>query len=269
MLASDANLSRRLERVAAEHLAARFGGPGNPLQSQFLRRGSLLATKVPFAPRNPRFNQVHGLEDPDDLGAVLEFYAATSQCCWINVAPYCSAELTRALAHAGFLPQTWASMLCAAPVPAPPTALLAPPTAAVDVGRIVPGELDRFLDTLNVGFDVPTAQLDGARRNQSFWCDVPDWHLYLARVNGEPAGAAVLAVHDDIGYLAAGAVLPAFRHRGVHAALIAARVATARELGLRMLAGQADYGSQSQRNQQRAGLAIVHTKTIWSNASAA
>ena len=42
-------------------------------------------------------------------------------------------------------------------------------------------------------------------------------------VDGAPAGAAVLSIHGDIGYLAAGSVLPQFRGRGVHAALIAAR----------------------------------------------
>ncbi len=42
------------------------------------------------------------------------------------------------------------------------------------------------------------------RRNQSFWCDVPNWHLFLARIDGVPAGAAVLSIHGDIGYLAAG-----------------------------------------------------------------
>ena len=70
--------------------------------------------------------------------------------------------------------------------------------------------------------------LANLRRNQSFWCDVPDWHLFLARVDGAPAGAAVLSIHGDIGYLAAGSVLPAFRGRGVHAALIAARLERAR-----------------------------------------
>ncbi len=72
---------------------------------------------------------------------------------------------------------------------------------------------------MNMGFDQNPAMLANLRRNQSFWCDVADWHLFLARVDGEPAGAAVLSVHDDIGYLAAGSVLPAFRARGVHAAL--------------------------------------------------
>src|SRR5262245_38715210 len=97
MRASDANLSRVLERVIGQYRADRYSGPDNPLQAQIFRRGELLATKVPFAPENAMFNQINGLEDPADLPAVLEFYRATQLYCWVNVPPYCSAELTRAL----------------------------------------------------------------------------------------------------------------------------------------------------------------------------
>ena len=67
MRASDADFSRALEHVIGEYRADRYSGPGNPLQAQIFRRGALLATKVPFAPKNPMFNQVSGLEDPADL----------------------------------------------------------------------------------------------------------------------------------------------------------------------------------------------------------
>jgi GNAT superfamily N-acetyltransferase len=258
MRASDVNLSRALESVIGDYRADRYSGPGNPLQAQIFRRGALLATKVPFAPQNPMFNQVSGLEDPADLPEILEFYRATEQNCWVNVPPYSSADLTRALIRAGFAPQSSAAVMCAEPVPVARA-------NNVDVSRLETQDQDVFLDTLNFGFGMPAAQLSNVRSNQRFWRDVTSWHFYLARVNGEPAGGAVLSVHGDSGYLAAGATLPAFRHRGIHTALISARIARARELGLVRVVGQADFGSQSQRNQQRAGLAIVHTKNIWTN----
>jgi GNAT superfamily N-acetyltransferase len=87
----------------------------------------------------------------------------------------------------------------------------------------------------------------------------------MAHVDGAPAGAAVLSIHDDIGYLAAGSVLPVFRGRGVHAALIAARIERARARQCRIVCGNAAWGSQSQRNQQRAGLVIAYVKSIWTN----
>jgi GNAT superfamily N-acetyltransferase len=122
-----------------------------------------------------------------------------------------------------------------------------------------------FLDTMNVGFDSAAAALPALRRNQSFWCDVPQWNLFLARVDGAPAGAAVMSVLDDIAYLAAGSVLPPFRGRGVHAALLSARIAKAAARQCNVVTGAAAWGSQSQRNQQRAGLAIAHVKSVWTN----
>jgi GNAT superfamily N-acetyltransferase len=61
------------------------------------------------------------------------------------------------------------------------------------------------------------------------------------------------------------ATLPKFRRQGIHAALISERLKLAIELGCTAATGQADAGSTSQCNQQRAGLSIVHTKCIWTN----
>jgi GNAT superfamily N-acetyltransferase len=61
--------------------------------------------------------------------------------------------------------------------------------------------------------------------------------------------------------------LPAYRGRGLQAALIAARLARARARHCAVVCCGADWGSQSQRNQQRAGLVIAHVKSIWTNSS--
>jgi GNAT superfamily N-acetyltransferase len=258
MRATTPELSRRIEDAAAQYLLARYSGPGNPLRTQVLKRGAMFATKVPFSPQNGLMNSVHGLDDPALLPEVLAFYAATEQACWVVLPPYLSITVTDALLAAGFHVESYSSAMVAEPVPEVPR-------GQIDVREVSREELDVFLDTMNVGFDMDPSMLANLRRNQSFWCDVPDWHLFLARVDGAPAGAAVLSIHDDIGYFAAGSVLPPFRGRGVHAALIAARLDQARARHCRIVCGNAAWGSQSQRNQQRAGLAISHVKSIWTN----
>jgi hypothetical protein len=45
------------------------------------------------------------------------------------------------------------------------------------------------------------------------WLQQPGWSLYLARVNGRPAAAATLYVHDNVAYLADSATDPSFRRR--------------------------------------------------------
>ena len=258
MAATSIELSRRIEHVAAEYLLERYSGPGNPMGTEVLRVGAAVATKVPFVPQNDLMNSVHGLEDPAHLRDVLAFYGATQQPCSIHVPPYAPIALTDALARSGFRIERYAAVMVAEPVPRS-----RPSEVAVE--EIARTDLGVFLDTINIGFESAAAALPVLRRNQSFWCDVPQWHLFLARVDGAPAGAGVLSVHGDIGYLAAGSVLPQFRGCGIHAALIAARVAKAKARGCKIVTGAAAWGSQSQRNQQRAGLAIAHVKCVWTN----
>jgi GNAT superfamily N-acetyltransferase len=254
---TNAELSREVDRATADYFVQRFSGPGNPIGTQFLRIGDMVATKVPFLKQNELMNSVHHLEDPAALPEVLAFYAATGQTCWVPVAPYTPASVTDALIAAGFRVERYQATLVAEPVPD------AKADAAVrEIGR---DELGVFLDTMNVGFDSPAATLDNLRRNQSFWCDMPNWHLYLAGVDGAPAGAAVLSIHHDIGYLAAGSVLPQFRGRGLHAALIAARLIRCRERRCRVVTVGTAWGTQSQRNLQRAGFALAHVRSIWTN----
>jgi len=258
MHATTAELSRRAEHAAADYLLQRYSGPGNPMGTQVLRIGDMFATKVPFLKQNALMNSVHHLDDPAQLPEILAFYAATEQPCWIVALPYTPFGVTDVLPELGFRVERYSSMMVAATLPEP----LVGTAGVVEIGRT---DLDAFLDTINLGFDTNPAMLDDLRRNQSFWSDMPDWHLFLARVDGAPAGAAVLSIHGDVGYLAAGAVLPPYRGRGLQSALIAARLARARARGCTVACGAAAWGSQSQRNQQRAGLAIAHVKTIWTN----
>ncbi len=261
MHATTAELSRRIERVAAEYLLQRYTGPGNPMQTRVLDLGDAFATKVPFLPANRLMNCVHGLDDPRLLPDVLAFYAETPQPCWIEVLPYTPAELTRALVRERFCIDAYSSALVAAPIPE----ARFDPRDGVCVEEIAAAALDEFLDTLNRGFDSPPDALPVLRRNQRFWPGMTNWHLFLATVDGVPGGAAVLSVHDDVAYLAAGSVLPPFRGRGLHAALIAARIEKARARQCRVVCGNAEWGSQSQRNQQRAGLVIAHVRSVWTN----
>ena len=100
MPTATADLARRLERVAADYLVTRYSGPGNPMGTQFLRDSDLIATKVPYVPHNRFMNGVHGLEHAGQLPAVLSFYGATGQPCWIDVLPDASTALTNALIDA-------------------------------------------------------------------------------------------------------------------------------------------------------------------------
>jgi GNAT superfamily N-acetyltransferase len=71
--------------------------------------------------------------------------------------------------------------------------------------------------------------------------------LCVASVDGQDAGVAGLAVYDDLALLVSGAVLPAFRGRGVHTALFGARLALAHARGATRAAVKAVPGSAVER----------------------
>ena len=93
----------------------------------------------------------------------------------------------------------------------------------------------------------------------------PGWSLYLARLNGEPAGAAILYVVGEDGYLADGAVDPAFRRHRVHRALLDRRCADAQAAGASRIFSGCDFLSASYRNQLRKGLLLLYTEAIWTS----
>ena len=274
MHVATSELARQLEQIAADYLVSRYSGPGNPMGTEILRGEGFVATKVPFAPSNMIMNRAHGLEREAQLTEVLAFYAATNQPCGIEVLPCTPVSLTAALVRAGFRPGSYSATSYAPIDQALPARTStdtrdsrSEPAASnnVDIRLVDTSELGMFLDTMNTGFGTPEAMLASMRRNQGFWSDVSNWHLLLARVNGQPAGAAVLSIHGSAGYLAAATTLPPFRNRGVQQSLIDARIRRTREHGCTLITGQAAWGSTSHGNQQRAGLALCHVKTLWTN----
>lgn len=107
-----------------------------------------------------------------------------------------------------------------APIPdAPAFAIerITPGPAAAAVARIVCAAFD-----LGERAEVWLARL----------CRDPRWQVFLARVDGRPAGTGALFVSDRIGWSDWGATAPDFRGRGVQRALLRHRLVTAEALGL-------------------------------------
>ncbi|MBL8211642.1 MAG: GNAT family N-acetyltransferase [Bryobacterales bacterium] len=86
---------------------------------------------------------------------------------------------------------------------------------------------------------------------------------FLAYYEGTPAAAALLSLHDGIAMFAGAATLPAYRRKGLQAALLQARMqyAQAHNCDLAMMVAEA--GSGSQRNAQRQGFQIAYTRLKW------
>lgn len=88
-------------------------------------------------------------------------------------------------------------------------------------------------------------------------------YCFLASLDGQPAAAGALSVHDGAALFAGASTLPAFRRRGLQAALLAARMEFAAEGGCDLAVMVAEAGSGSQRNAERQGFRIAYTRTKW------
>lgn len=87
---------------------------------------------------------------------------------------------------------------------------------------------------------------------------------WLAFDGGEPVAISSLACFDDIGYLALANTLESHRRRGAQSAFIAARVAKARALGMKLIVSETlTMLKDSLGNLQRAGLREIYEKEAW------
>ena len=116
---------------------------------------------------------------------------------------------------------------------------------------------DAFARTLLGGHEAPPAAIAADAWALARWGEVPGLRCYLAGDGGRVGAAAVLHVHGGVAYLANASTLPDARRRGLHAALVARRLADARAAGADVVASLGAPGGASVRSFVRAGLPEV------------
>lgn len=83
---------------------------------------------------------------------------------------------------------------------------------------------------------------------------------FIAWVDGKPAGSAAMCMRDGVATFFSTSTHPAYRRRGVQAALIRARLAHAAQAGCDIAIVTTSPGSDSQRNVQRYGFDVSYTR---------
>ena len=134
-------------------------------------------------------------------------------------------------------------------------------SAGVTVRAATPDESKLWTQTVAAGFaeqyPVTQAMLDVmegfyGRRDACF---------FLAFVDGIAAGGGGVFAGQGVGGLFGASTLPAFRRRGVQSALLAVRLAWARDKGCDLAVSFARPGSSSHRNIERTGFSVAYTRT--------
>ena len=250
---SDEALTRRLDAVSDRFMLGWLAGTGAELE----RFGAAVAAVDPSRPELDFVNRVYGLwpEDADRVEAIAGRYRDRGVRGWFELAPAEGfSELADALAGAGAAEVGFHAVLSG-------TAQAVEPV--LEVVEVGPDTVELFADVLLRGHGVPEPERSRDPASIRRWLDLDDWRLYLGRIDGDAAGAAVLTVDDGVGYLANASTLPEHRNRGVQTALIARRIADAEAAGAELICSGATLGSASQRNLERAGLKLAYTKTVW------
>jgi GNAT superfamily N-acetyltransferase len=255
------HLAAAHEALHVEGLRAAAALEGNPFGIELRRFGRVAASLSRKVPMVEWYNRVVGLEQQDvrTLREILGWYRVLGIRARFEIGP---AELTSALAvalaseHVGlerFECQLYAAI----------DGRIAPPPSAVEVRPSPRDELELYLEIWARGFALPEFLWPDVKRIRAAWFTVPNFHRYLALVDGQPAACAALYVHADVGYLCMSATLPELRGRGAQSALIARRWRDARDAGCRVVTTQTAFGGVSQHNMERAGMRLAHTFGVW------
>ena len=107
----------------------------------------------------------------------------------------------------------------------------------ISVERVAASTIDAYTRTMAEGWSVDAGPL-AVVTARVVEHGAPH-HLFLARVDGEPAATASAVLFPRSIYLLGGVTLPRFRGRGAYRALVAARMAFAHEAGVRLATSHA------------------------------
>ncbi|HLG60155.1 MAG TPA: GNAT family N-acetyltransferase [Vicinamibacterales bacterium] len=266
MLQATVALAQRIERTEIDFCAvgAGVGQPGGAASIEVA--GGKAVCGVLGSPMNKVLGLGLGVTVTDaDLDAIELFYDERECPIQIELCPLVSIDLVAKLQARDYVLKGFENQLaCALPVDVSPGNGL-----RVDV---LTGNADEdvWLRATSEGFAVPDSVLapeaPDAEVVESLGVIMrqfvhPDTVRYLVRVNGEPAGAAASVILRGVLGIFGTATRPAYRRRGVQAAIVAR--------ALQEAVGQADLaiatvepGSISQRTFERFRFQVLYTRAI-------
>lgn len=263
---ADTALAARLESLAAQEMrrfvvAALAEEPESGAVALEVAGGV-----AAYIGRGCLMNQAFGLgfDGPvteDDARAVTDFFAERGERAVVSVCPLADGSVLESFAALGYVADTFEQVLVRE---------LAAGDAALAEQLFTPGlsitepadEEGRSLwaHVAATGFSAPLdpqpAQLELGR----LVTRRPGTRLFLAWVDGRPAGTAELQMTGDIAWLSADTTLPHYRGRGIQQALQRHRLAIAARAGCTLAVTEARPGSVSQRNMERLGFSVIYTR---------
>lgn len=259
------DLARRIEKAEADLIAAATHAAGH-------RGADGLVLPVAggyacFAEAESPMNKVvglgfDGLPDEAVLGEIERAFAARGSATRVELSSLADPEITALLSGRGYGLVEFENVL------GRPIRDERPPATDVRVRRA--DDLTAWVNVVVEGFAHPDGE--GPVSHEQFPADIIERAerdmekagatAYIALCDGVVAGGGMMRLTGAIAQLAGAATAPAYRRRGVQAALLAARLAEAAEAGCEIAVVTTAPGSKSQHNVQRRGFQLLYTRAI-------
>jgi ribosomal protein S18 acetylase RimI-like enzyme len=270
MLFASASLARRIEGAEATliaefgRIAARQAGGDKVVISELA--GGVAVVAGPGAP----FSKIAGLGfEPIDvlrLDEVERIYAENETPVRVELPSLANNEVGELLTRRGYTLLGFENVLAVA------VSSAAPEGGDVSVTRVIDAESAQWVEVLASSFaepdkyDGPSLEEPVDRAALDVLFDqigsIDGFVRYVARRNGEAAGAAGMRIANGIAQLCGAGTLPAHRRRGVQTALLRHRLADAARAGCAIAVVTTQPGSVSQQNVQRQGFELLYTRAI-------
>lgn len=201
---------------------------------------------------------LHGPVSEENLARITRFFHSRGATSALEVCPLAGIPFYELLAKRGYQLLEVSNVLVRSisPLdhfPAPPPHLTIRPAA--------PSEADLWTRTVAAGFAEHFPVTDALLDVMNAFSQRSHAVTYLAFIDNQTAGGAVVSKHEGVAGLFGASTLPAFRRRGIQSALLSARLGWARSQGCDVAVSIAIPGSDSQHNIERLGFQVAYTRT--------
>lgn len=262
MLFADVTLARRLE-AAEGFAAAQFALARRRLSPDSGSEAVRIAgTDVVFDGPDSPVTQTFGFglfeeATPEALDPIERFFADRGAPVQHEICPLAGAATLQSLCARGYRPIEISNVLCRG-VESPP------PQSGLQVRLIGQEDAELWTRVNARGWTHDHPEFEEFMRDVgSLLTTRQGSACFLAEIDGEPAAAGALSIHEGVALFAGAATVPEKRRRGLQGALLAARMRYAHEQGCNLAMMVAELGSDSHRNAQRQGFQVAYTRIKW------
>ncbi|HKN48475.1 MAG TPA: hypothetical protein VJ144_10945 [Candidatus Polarisedimenticolia bacterium] len=190
-----------------------------------------------------------------DLDRIEAYYRGRGVTMLVDVCPLAHRSLLDMLGSRGYRIVEFSNLLVRPSEGGDP---LLPEPRDVTVREVGQDEADHWARHVARGFFEPVEIPPVFHASFAAMARMQGARLFLAEVGGKPAGGGLLWVDRGLARLAGASTLATFRRRGVHLALVRARLAAA--AGCDLAAMAASPVSASHRNAERLGFRVAYTR---------